>query len=484
MAVVGGAVCSIACATSTDSARAEPSPEEAWLSSVGSGAAQTARVCSRGARDRIARTLCDSSTPPIHSLNDLYRALRLDQADARFVAAAGHSLGLPARTVSGANPRVIVGAKHPPSESFDYEQVVSLGFSRGQQLVELVGLDPTNYEYNFYLLHFRQACNIARCTPEDLLTERLEGGWTDWTLYSDQDLEDTPLDCLTCHLPFGAGTHKLLVMRQTIDPWMHWSDFRTGDEHLCPSGIEKGPPYRIIATSRGLDPIQALEGPSGRYAGISLEELRTAKSGEDLAAFLADAELLIRASPHAPYPYAQLDFRTRETLCERFYDGTSPTWDEERKLSQSHGLPVPYYQPDVFDPGEHPELMADRKSFLQARSSSDAFDVAASLLSPDVAPSVGFVPRPEDSAADILRGMCRRCHAASTDPQLRRARFNADAIDAIEASTARAIRARLSLPKSSPALMPPRVVGVLPDWAIERIVGYLREHCVQLGGCE
>ena len=80
--------------------------------------------------------------------------------------------------------------------------------------------------------------------------------------------------------------------------------------------------------------------------------------------------------------------------------------------------------------------------------------------------------------------MCVRCHAAATDPRLRRARFNAEAIDRIDPVTATAIRRRLSLPRSSPELMPPLRVGELPRWAIARIDRYLRDRCTDPGACE
>ena len=84
------------------------SPEDVWLSRIGTGPAQTARVCGRGATDRVATVLCDKSTPPIRSLDDLYRALHLGRPGQRLVAATVNSLGLSARTVSSLNPRVLV----------------------------------------------------------------------------------------------------------------------------------------------------------------------------------------------------------------------------------------------------------------------------------------------------------------------------------------------------------------------------------------
>jgi hypothetical protein len=468
---------------------ARPPPEEIWLSRVGTGPAQTARVCGRGATDRVAIALCDKSRPPIRGLEDLHRALRLDQPPARLVAATTHSLGLAARTTSGLNPRVLVyqdiSHKRRP---VSYEEIVVAGFVRGEQLVEMAALDPATYEYNFYLLRFAQACNRTRCTPEDLLTARIESGWTDWTLYSEHDLVDTPLDCVSCHLPFGPGTHKQLLMRQVFDPWMHWSDFRGGDERrLCTGPPADGHNAMVVAVAEGLDLLRSVEGAAGRYAGVPVAELHAAKSGELFVRFVADAEGLIHNSPYRPsnYPsYEPFAFQTREVLCERFHTGTSPTWDGHRRASLDRGVPVPYYGPDVVDAQRRAELLADRTAFLRRHGDDPTFDVAASFINANVATAVGFVPRPEDTAPEILRSMCVRCHAANLDPLLRRARFNAESIDRIEPMTAIAIRRRLSLPRTSPELMPPLRVGELPSWAIARIERYLQDRCTAPGGCD
>lgn len=457
--------------------------EDVWLSSIGTGAEQLRRVCDRGAADRIATVLCDESTNRIEGLQDLYRALRLEQPAERLVAAATHSLGLSARIVSSANPRALVFTNSSVyGETLDYEEVVATAFTRGEQQVELVGLDPATYEYNFYLLRFAQRCNATHCTPEDLLTERIEGGWTNWSLYSDRDLVDTPLDCVTCHLPFGPGSRKMLLMRQSIDPWMHWGDFRGGDERLCGEPKVEGAPPQVVITAEGLDLLQELEGANGRYAGVPVPELHAALSGDYLSDFLVDADNLIRASPVAPYPYEQLNFHTREVSCERFYQGTSPTWDEERRASMARGLPQPFYAPDVLAPEQRARLENGRAALLAGESGS-AFDVAASLLSLETATAIGFLPREQDSAPEILRALCVRCHAHDTESGLNRARFDVESLDSIDPATFQTVRQRLTLPKTSPLVMPPRRVGELPDWAITRVLDYLSDRCAVAGGC-
>jgi hypothetical protein len=415
-------------------------------------------------------------------LDDLYRSLRLGPSDPRRIAATAHSLSLSGRSVSAANPRVMVFADTNAPDGFTYEGIVATAFARGQQLVELVALDPTTYEYNFYLLSFEQACNASRCTPEDLLGPSVESGWLDWTLYSDSDLQDTALDCLTCHRPFGADSHKQLLMRQVTDPWMHWGDFRGGDEDMCPEKPPAGAPRQVVATADGLDLLRTLEGETGTYAGLPVGELHAAESGEALSDFLVDAEVLITASPLPPHPYGQLGMQTRETLCERFYTGESPTWEEDRRTAQAGGFPFPYYAPDVLDTERRSELLAGRQVLWQRERERDAFEVAASWLATDVPAAVGFVPRETDEAPDILRGMCGRCHAASTDSALARARFNAEA-ETIEPATFGEVATRLALPARSPKIMPPRPAGELPAWARERLLSYLAERCSVPGAC-
>ena len=477
------ALSAIACggASSTTSPHADASPEQAWLNGVGTGQAQTARVCARGAGDRVAQALCASPPAAISSLEELYGALELGSPDKRRLAATTHSLSLSGRTVSGANPRVVVLADNSVPGGLPYEGVVATAFARGEQQVELVALDPATYEYNFYLLRFVQRCNASRCTSEDLLTGRVENGWTDWTLYADTDLEDTPFDCLSCHRPFGGDTHKLLLMRQDLDPWMHWSDFRVFDENDCPTRPPEGVEPKVIASSDGLDLLASLEGEDGKYAGISVSELLAAPSGDALTDFLVDAELMITASPLPPHPYAQMSLRTRETLCERYYTGESPSWEADSLASRSRGLPFPHYEPDVLDQTARSELLASGADFWREREDVDPFDTLTSLLAPEVAAAVGFAPRESDTALEILQGMCGRCHAPDVNPRLERSRFNIAA--SVDPATFDEVSRRLSLPPTSPEAMPPRRAGTLPQWAIDRVLDDLATRCSTAGAC-
>jgi len=450
-------------------------PEDAWLAKIGVGPAQTARVCKRGARDRAAQVLCAPGATGIHGLSDLYRALGFVEPASRYVASTTHSLALSARIVSAANPRTFV---FPPDKApIPLERFVVTAFARGEQFLELAALDPATLEYNFYLVRFEQDCNATRCTPEDLLTEKIESGWTSFTLYADRDLEDTALDCLSCHLPFGPGTRKQLLMRQTAHPWLHWGDFRgVYEKRIC---HEHPAPYpgRWIP-GEGVDLMARLEGRDGHHAGLPVAELAAAPSGERFSLFLTDAENTIRHSvTRSGYPYAQLDFDARGALCERMATGQSPTWEQARSDSLLHGLPVPFYAEDVLDPVKRQEIARDRAGFLARHAADDAVDLAMSLMSKEASVAIGFLPRADASGKELLHAMCVRCHSASVPVRLKRAKFDAETLDRIQPETAKAIRKRITLPRSSPELMPPLRAGELPAWAIARIDAYLRDHC-------
>ncbi|HEY3500051.1 MAG TPA: hypothetical protein VGK73_35420 [Polyangiaceae bacterium] len=466
-------------------ARAPPasgtrSPDDAWLVALGTGSEQTAKVCARGQRDRVTSALCGDA-PSMGGLAELYAALGLADPEERDVAATTHSLGLAARAVSAANPRVFVF--RADGTPLPWERFAVAAFSRGEQLVELVGLDPSTLDYNFYLLRFEQACNVTGCTPEELLTERAESEWSGWTLYAESDLEDTPFDCVSCHQPFGPDTPKQLLMRQTASPWLHWGDFRGAYEsRLCPETQWPAPGPWI--PGEGLELLLELEGAEGRYGAIPVRELADAPSGERFALFLTDAENTLRSSRvPADYPYAQLDFASTEALCERLATGSSPTWERQRAESLARGLPVPYFAEDLLDPARRLELEEDRDGFLAEHETEAALDVAMTLLGPEVATAVGFIPRETDTAAEILRQLCVRCHASSTPSHLLRARFDAAQLESIEPNVACEVRRRIALPQTAPDRMPPLRSGELPAWAVERVLEYLDERGLTESRC-
>jgi hypothetical protein len=462
-------------ANARDSLRAE----DVWLRRVGVGPSQTRRVCESGAKDRVTAALCREPAPAIDSLTSLYAALGMVGTKERLVAATTQSLGLSARYVSAANPRTFVFTNNIEYAPIPHEKLAVVSFARGEQLVELVALDTATYDWNFYLLSFTQACNAAGCTPEQLLTEQVERDWTSFTLYSDRQLVDTPLDCLSCHLPYGAGTHKLLLMRELPDPWLHWGDFRGVNEtaNCSQDGPKVADPGRRVPGD-GLDLLVALEGRTGRYGGIEVGELADSLSGRLMSDFYVDARLTINDSPNGGnYPQLEREFDSARILCELLNAPSSPRWESYREELAVLGLPVPSPSNDILDPAKRREFQADRAAYLAERAELPAVEVAGGLLAPEVLTQAGLIPREQDEAPRILRQMCVRCHAHDTPPELRRAAFDVTQLERFTPASARSIKARLRLPRTSPNVMPPLRSGELPSWAVERIEAYIDERC-------
>jgi hypothetical protein len=113
--------------------------------------------------------------------------------------------------------------------------------------------------------------------------------------------------------------------------------------------------------------------------------------------------------------------------------------------------------------------LANYPLFLSENSAADAFDVAAGLIGDDALRAVGFVPMEADPPETVLRQMCIRCHNNATPSRLRRARFNAEALDALSADAIAESRRRISLPRTSPQVMPPLRAGELPAAAIQQL---------------
>ena len=67
-----------------------------------------------------------------------------------------------------------------------------------------------------------QLCNRGGCDLAGLLTEEIESDWTAYSVYDQDDLEGTSLDCNSCHQPNGYGTKRMLRMQELASPWLHW----------------------------------------------------------------------------------------------------------------------------------------------------------------------------------------------------------------------------------------------------------------------
>ena len=102
--------------------------------------------------------------------------------------------------------------------------MTAVGFVRGEPFVELASRDPSSGDLNFYLLASSSsaATPSGGCDLASLLSEDIEHDWTAYSVYDQDDLEGTSVDCNSCHQPAGYGTKRILRMQELASPWMHW----------------------------------------------------------------------------------------------------------------------------------------------------------------------------------------------------------------------------------------------------------------------
>jgi hypothetical protein len=274
-------------------------------------------------------------------------------------------------------------------------------------------------------------------------------------------------------------------MRQFGYPWLQWGDFRglpppvaCTDDAGAPTLVDVG------VQADGADLLRAIDGELGRHGGIPVAELLISTSGYHLSSFISYAARLAQGlgdvacnPPECPLsePYP---FPTQDVLCDQLQRGRADepggAWARYREQVSPRGIPVPFFTHDLLDAGVRAVIAADFDSFTAATGSGgDAFTLLSGLVGENAAQAIGFLPDENDSAPTLLAKMCGRCHGASTDPRLARARFDATALERLDAATAGKVLDRLSLPRTSPERMPPLRSGELPDWAIARIAEFL-----------
>ena len=218
--------------------------------------------------------------------------------------------------------------------------VVVTALSRGDQAVELAANDPSSGTLNFYLFVFQQACNDT-CSALDLLSERIEQDWIGWTLYGQQDLDDTPLGCLSCHQPGGPLTPARLLMRDLRDPWFRWF-VPAGMDADCPNGER---PINTLPDLRAM--FSAAHAAESRYGGITLDALQHA-DGHILFALLGIyARLQNETTLQEPFA-----MDTQGTLTEWSCHAKTDLWRQYQAPQRRKGLPVPYYGFDKLDAKE------------------------------------------------------------------------------------------------------------------------------------
>jgi hypothetical protein len=359
-----------------------------------------------------------------------------------------HSTALSGDLVSELNPRAIFGTRE-----------LLVAFSRGIQQVELAALDhQIEDQYNFYLLQFRQACNLAAegCSPGDLYTPAIEGDWQSLALDDDEDLKNTPSDCRQCHQ--RARPRAILLMREFYSPWTHLF----GEDVPEPQNFPE---------------------PTG---GTLLRDYRRAKGDETYAGLSNDVlNSTIGISLQRMVPQQPLVFRGSQIIGERWpwkdgqYAATpqrSPTWDGSfAAFRRGEQLALPFYAPRASNPQKQAALTEAYQRYrtgeLEAAQLPDLADIFSD--EPRTRAEIGLQTEPGITPAETLIEACGTCHNDVLDQTVTRARFNIALSKQSRDELQHAV-ARIKLPRDAPGAMPPPGQRQIDPQSVAGLIAYLQ----------
>ena len=406
------------------SACGQPMPADAGLPA---GYDEWAALCSKHYGDRISAKFCAGTAPPfIEELPDLERFLGLSYTRESLT---GLSTGVGLRMVTPLNPRAIVMQDDGP----EFEV---LSFSRGEPLVELIASDSSAQTLRFFALQFHPRCEASPtgCNAADLLTPAIEFNWASYTLFDEDAVVNTPLDCNTCHQPDGPGTRKILRMQELLPGWTHWFN---GDSH---------PEDLFLQAHQTDDPAM--------YAGLSTQEL-SQQLPDALENFLTDHGF--QDQPN--------EFNSITIDSELRGSGASATWDGlYNNAVTGQAIPPPYFGATHVDPAKAAAWVDTYRRVIAGTSSGDQLPDTRTIVLDSALPAMSIRPKPGLDGRGILVHMCSQCHNSRLDQTLSRARFNVMTLDAMSREERDTAITRLQLADDDPLKMPPPRFRVLsPD---------------------
>jgi mono/diheme cytochrome c family protein len=437
------------------------------FASLLTGEEQTARVCDSGQEDLVHRVFCAEDRPEINNLHDLQLALGLDPAvlgGFSGSALTGHSTSLSKRSISAINPRVIMFRMVVDllDEGRAPVEFVTLAFNRGEQFAELAIMNAER-EYHFYVVKFQQECNERPdgCLPGELLTESIEHNWRNVTLYDEKALQNTILDCATCHQPDGPDTPRMLRMQEFDDPWTHWFFSSTSGGRAL---------VEDYTAAKGDESVAGL--PREDIGAVSPGGLETVVGGRDhyqpnqFHSQPIEKEIIESAALEGGNQ--PLDNRV---------PGTSPTWQLAYDASRrGEFIPAPYHNVKVTDPDKLERATEAYQAYKRGELAAEELPDLRDVFPDDHArlAEMGISTQPGLSGEEVLLQACSQCHNERLNQDQSRARFRADLQGLSRAEKDVAIE-RLMLPRSSVHAMPPARLRILSKEARDRAIEVLRK---------
>lgn len=290
----------------------------------------------------------------------------------------------------------------------------------------MVSSEPPD-SLRFFVLRFHPTCESteAGCNYADLLTPAIESNWTGYTLYDDETIKNTPLDCFTCHQPGGPTTSKFLRMQELRVPWNHWfaSNFTTEPNN------------------READ-FHAAHGTAD-YAGISPAQIESPSELEDF----------LRATA---YDFQPNEYDSSGINNDLALGSTSMIWEAtyERAVA-GLAIPPPYYGVDQTDPQKVAPMISAYRHVMAGTLARELLpDIRDTLLESALA-AMSIRPKEGLDGRGVLVHICSRCHNSRLDQTQSRARFNVDTLDTLSRPEKDRAIERLLLADDHPRKMPP-----------------------------
>ena len=259
-----------------------------------------------------------------------------------------------------------------------------------------------------------------------LQTQAIESNWTGYTLYDDEAIANTTLDCAACHQAGGPGTPKILRMQELQNPWAHW---------FYPERPE---------TLAIVQAFQAAHG-SESYAGVPPDRVLPSRP--------AALTQLVQNNGFGTQPNV---FDTNKINGELAAGGTSQTWAQlYAKSVAGLEIPVPYHS-NAFDPAKLQAMVAAYQQTVSGALPRDQMPDVSAVLKDGALADLSIRPRAGLDGRGILVHMCQMCHNSRLDQRQSRARFNVEQLDQMSRAEKDLAIARLQLPDDDRHLMPPR----------------------------
>jgi len=413
------------------------------LEGLPTGVDEWTAVCAKHYGDAISTKFCATATPPtLTSLVDLETLLGLNvspnpnndptiNANVRVTFNA-ESEGLGMRQVTSLTPRAFLATNAGATGAAPLQSYQVMSFGRGEAFVELVANDTAANTLRFFLIRFHPACE-PNCNLADLTTPTIESGWTNYTIYDDDTIKNTTVDCLSCHQPGGPSTNKILRMQELANPWAHW---------FYPERPETLQLVQEFMTAHGAED----------YAGIPNSLVMPSRPAALMNVVMNNG---FAAQPNI---YNTLQIRSELTA-----SGSSQTWANLYANSVAGtAIPISYFA----NPGDPAKVSAATTAYQQTIAGTLARDQMPDIRDTFLDAALSYMsihPAANLDGRGILVHMCRMCHNSSLDQTLTRSQFNIDTLDQLPRAEKDLAIQRLMMDDTDRHRMPPSRFHSLSD---------------------